>query len=120
MQSRHSKGHLKNRIIEIEALVQILQQSSTMRLGFQANSFEFAGNPYFIVAEASSTNVAPSRGFSSLGVEACSVERYVFQLRSHALLKVFKKILSLNTSAYSCQRVSCEIHGLDNRTCYEN
>ena len=30
-QSRHPKGHLKQRIIEIGALVQILQQSAIMR-----------------------------------------------------------------------------------------
>ena len=38
-------------MIEVEALVQILQQSSIMRFGFQANSLEFAANRYFIVVE---------------------------------------------------------------------
>ena len=60
--------------------------------GERVNSFEFAGNRYFIVAEARSMIVGPqSRSPFANRVEACSVERYAFQLRSHALLKVFKK-----------------------------
>ena len=58
---------------------------------------------------------APSRGVSSLGVEACSVERYAFQLNTHALLKAFKTFFkSEYERVYGLERVSCEIDGLEN------